>query len=349
MDQAAREDDSPPGPGERGRELERRVADYFAVHGYEVRRNAILAGRSGARHEIDVLAERTDAAITVSVAVECKARSEAVATEPVARLDWVVRDLGLDKAVMVCPGGITPAAAESARDLGIEIWDRELVAGRLGAGPLERVASGPRGLAWPPALDEAAARRIVRREGAGLLGLGREVVVNEGVTWLAWNALELSEPAREGLLRPRLRTRRRWVLYDGLAARLVRESDDEPAAELERRPLDGPRLPIATTAEWIAGAIRQAATRRDEVVSEGARRRHQERLEQLGVPPDAEAPRVERRQLVWQPLWLALLDGRRGRRIVAVDLSTGRRDEHVEELLTENLGVVEGALREARD
>jgi hypothetical protein len=169
--------------------LERRVADYFAVHGYEVRRNTILVGRSGARHEIDVLAERTDPAVSVSVAVECKAWSDAVATEPVARLDWVARDLALDKAVMVCPGGITPAAVESARDLGVEVWGPEEVAARLGAAIPEPRSTAPEGLAWPPAIEGAAARRIVNRESGGMLGLGRERVEREGRCWLGWNAL----------------------------------------------------------------------------------------------------------------------------------------------------------------
>lgn len=343
MDQAAH-DDSAPGPGERGRELERRVADYFAVHGYEVRRNVLLEGRSGARHEVDVLAERTDPAVSVSVVVECKARTDAVTTEPVARLDWVARDLALDKALLVCPGGISPAAAESARDLGIEVWGREEVGARLGAAPAAPRSAAPAGLAWPVLMTTAVAGRIVSRESSGLLGLGREHVSAEGHCWLGWHALELSEPVREGRLRPRLRTRRRWMLYDTLEGHLVRPAADDPADELDRCPLDGARLPVAMTAERVVGSIRQAAARRDEVVSESARRRHEERLEELGVDGDAEAPRIERRRLAWQPLWLAVLEGRGGRRVVAVDLSLGRRDDEIEELLTGQISTVEAAL-----
>ncbi len=343
MDQAAH-DESLPGPGERGRDLERRVADYFSVHGYEVRRNVLLVGRSGARHEVDVLAERTDPAVSVSVVVECKARTDAITTEPVARLDWMARDLTLDKAVLVCPGGISPAAAESARDLGIEVWGGAEVGARLGAVTAGPPTVAPAGLAWPVVMDTASAGRIVNRESGGLLGLGREHVSAEGPCWLGWHALELSEPVREGRLRPRLRTRRHWLLYDTLEGGLVRPAADDPADQLEQRPLEGARLPLVMTAERVVGSIRQAAARRDEVVSESARRRHEQRLERLGIARDAEAPRVERRRLAWQPLWLAVLEGRGGRRIVAVDLSLGRRDDEVEELLTGQISTVEAAL-----
>ena len=98
------------------------------------------------------------------------------------------------------------------------------------------------------------------------------------------------------------------------------------------------------TAERVVGSIRQAAARRDEVVSASARRRHEQKLEQLGIAGDAEAPRVERRRLAWQPLWLAVLEGRGGRRTVAVDLSLGRRDDEVEELLTGQISTVEAAV-----
>ena len=343
MDHAT-DHDTAPGPAERGRELERAVADYFAVHGYAVRRNAILVGRSGARHEIDVLAERTDPVVRVTVAVECKAHAGAVATEPIARLDWMVRDVALDKALIVCPGGITPAATESARDLGIEVWGPGEVDARLDLGARAPGPQGPRGRAWRATMDGAAAHRAVNRESGGLFGLGRERVTAEGACWLGWHALEVSEPVRAGLLRPRLRAHGRWLLYDCLEGRIVRSLEDDPAEELDHHELAGARLPIVTTAERIEGAIRAAARRRDEVVSAAARRRHERRLEELGLPAEAASPRVEGRRLVWQPLWLALLESRAGRRAVAVDLAAGRRDPELEELLTGRAADVEAAL-----
>jgi hypothetical protein len=43
------------------------------MSGYETRRNVILEGRSGGRHEIDVMATKSDGVSTFKVFVECKA------------------------------------------------------------------------------------------------------------------------------------------------------------------------------------------------------------------------------------------------------------------------------------
>ena len=56
---------------QKGTELEQKIADVFAANGYRVQTNVTREGRSGATHEIDVLAEKTDDLLTLSVAVEC--------------------------------------------------------------------------------------------------------------------------------------------------------------------------------------------------------------------------------------------------------------------------------------
>ena len=55
------------------RHLEQRVANYFERNGYSSRINHREKGRSGLVHEIDVLAEKRDAAGIHRVVVECKA------------------------------------------------------------------------------------------------------------------------------------------------------------------------------------------------------------------------------------------------------------------------------------
>ena len=58
---------------EKGRGLEEKIEKYFQLNGYQTRRNVILEGKSGGRHEIDILAEKSDAVTTVRIMVECKA------------------------------------------------------------------------------------------------------------------------------------------------------------------------------------------------------------------------------------------------------------------------------------
>lgn len=58
---------------QKGAELEQRISAVMSANGYSTRTNVFLGGRSGARHEIDVIGSKSDGLTTLSVAVECKA------------------------------------------------------------------------------------------------------------------------------------------------------------------------------------------------------------------------------------------------------------------------------------
>ena len=45
---------------DKGSELKRRIAAYLRTHDYDVATNVVREGRSGARHELDVVAKKTD-------------------------------------------------------------------------------------------------------------------------------------------------------------------------------------------------------------------------------------------------------------------------------------------------
>lgn len=48
-------------------------------------------------------------------------------------MNYVLRDTGLDKAIVVSLGGVRSGADIAAKELGIEIWGREELKNRLGA------------------------------------------------------------------------------------------------------------------------------------------------------------------------------------------------------------------------
>ena len=72
---------------EKGRVLESQVAKYFLFNSYQAQLNVILEGRSGGRHECDVLAEKSDGIMTYRVVVECKAWDTPIEKDVVAKLD----------------------------------------------------------------------------------------------------------------------------------------------------------------------------------------------------------------------------------------------------------------------
>src|SRR4051794_10162837 len=101
-----------------GRDLEQRIAAFFGQNGYTTQCNAFVEGRSGGRHEIDVLAEKSDALTTYRVAVECKAWQAPIEKDVVSKLHYVVNDAGLSKGIIVSLGGARSGADRTAADLG---------------------------------------------------------------------------------------------------------------------------------------------------------------------------------------------------------------------------------------
>lgn len=333
---------------QRGADLERRIEEYLAAHGYACRRNAVVAGRSGGRHEIDVLAEKRDGVTAFRLAVECKARNRPAEKEAVAKLAFVVRDLGLHKGILVSLAGCRLGAEQSARELGVELWGPAELEARLGRLPLARAVAGPAvrlGDALPRRADPATGERLVRGERRGWLGKGRETVEWVAPVWLPHHLVCLSttEEAPAGWFggRPAVRATWRWNLYDALTGALRETSPVEPVtveADLS------PAVPATVAAGALLGELRQAVPRRDGVATGAARARHAARLEALGVPAGALAVGVEGSRVVHRPVYLGLLRSGRGTRLVAVDGHRGAVDRAAGEALTGMIGYVVRAL-----
>ena len=105
------------------RNLELRVARYFELNGYTARTNQKEQGRSGLVHEIDVLAEKRDAAGMHGVAVECKAWRSPVEKDVVYKLEKVMQDAGLSKGMVVALSGLRSGARVAADEAHIEVWE----------------------------------------------------------------------------------------------------------------------------------------------------------------------------------------------------------------------------------
>ena len=333
----------------RGADLERRIEQYLTAHGYACRRNAVAEGRSGGRHEVDVLAEKQDGVTSYRLAVECKAWNRPVEKDVVAKLAFVVRDLGLHKGIVVSLGGCRLGAEQSARELGVELWGPAELEVRLGRLLLAEVAAGPPvrlGDALPVRCPRAAAERLVRGERRGWLGPARERIewVTPAPAWVPHHLVCLSTTAPESrfLSRPALQATWRWNLYEAVTGTFARTLPTEPATVEADLALT---IPAAVAAGALVGGLRQAAARRDAVVTGPAQDRHAAHLERLGIPPEAVAVTVEGSRLVHLPYHLALLTSGRGARIVAVDAHRGAIGAAMGEVLTGVIGSVVRAVQ----
>jgi hypothetical protein len=85
---------------ERGRELEQLLGGYLALHNYQVCHNVVIEGRSGARHELDVVGDKSDGLSCFRLVVDCKAWNAAIDKDIVYKPAGVLADLGVAKGVI---------------------------------------------------------------------------------------------------------------------------------------------------------------------------------------------------------------------------------------------------------
>src|SRR5581483_5235901 len=148
---------------EKGVALELRVARLFEQRGYDVVHNTWMRGRSGAQHQVDVLARYAAPLHASTLIIEAKAYAGAVDKDRVLKLLHIVDDLGADRGIIVTTGRPTPDALRTAAGRAIER-----------AAP-RRASAGERAVA--PRIDVEALRADLERTAAkrrrGTLGIGR--------------------------------------------------------------------------------------------------------------------------------------------------------------------------------
>jgi hypothetical protein len=168
---------------QKGLALELRVARLFEQRGYDVAHNTWMRGRSGAQHQVDVLARHAAPLHNSTLIIEAKAYAGAVDKDRILKLLHIVDDVGADRGIIVTTGRATPDALRTAAGRAIDIWDRERLARLLGeteVGAVEQAAP-VRGTgaerAVAPRIDVEALHTELRRTAAkrrrGTLGIGR--------------------------------------------------------------------------------------------------------------------------------------------------------------------------------
>jgi hypothetical protein len=330
---------------DKGRRLEAEIARLLTAGGYTARRNVVCEGRSGARHEIDVLAQKTDGLTTFSIMVECKAWDRPVDKEVLAKAAFVAADVRADKTIVVALQGATGGAELSAAQLGVELWGPEQLERRLGRVQLAELGAlrAATALGFAVAVDEARAVRLAERaRGKGMLGLGAEEVAWFGLVWLPCLLLTLGCTRQEGRLRKRTRHSSVFNLYEALDGTLLEGFAVDPSiAEVEvGRHLLPPRLkPRALRAE-----ITTTFDKWHSVVQGAARERWAQAATRLGIPLPIDALSLDDATTCVLPVYVAILRQRDSRRVVVIDGGDGTLDEPLSAVLTANLGYLTEAL-----
>ena len=171
---------------EKGLALELKLVELFRKKGYDVIHDAKRMGRSGAEHQIDLLAEYRCPLHVSTVVVEAKSYDSPINKDRIMKLVQIVDDIGADRGIIVTTSYFTPEAITISNGHNVELWNREQLAKFLGE--IEIVAA-EKGISKEIFVNERVVRPVLplqdaknlenkileQRAKGGFLGAGRIV------------------------------------------------------------------------------------------------------------------------------------------------------------------------------
>lgn len=332
-----------PNSTDKGRMLEERIAAYFTSAAYAVNCNQVLVGRSGGGHEIDILAEKTGPLMTVRVMVECKAWNRPIEKDVISKVDYIIKDLGLNKGIIVSLNGWRSGALQAAGELGIDLWGPAELSLQLGNSVVSQLNIASRtpehALGYPFLANEANAEQKVVSSGKALFGLRTvETLVRVKPAWLPVYRVHItvSRLVKQALRREKVINVPQMNAYDAVTGLLVGLPPIAPIAIELTSGVLAPRLkPVQITASLESqiksfGKLRQAA----------ALERTAHQLAVLGIATPLHSLTIEAVDLVYLPYFVGLLDSGDTRRIVAVSGTSGEIRDAIGTALTGQLNHV---------
>lgn len=100
-----------------------KLIEYLQHYSYEVKENAMVKGKSGADHKIDILATKDDGIITHHIAIGFELAQEPIPLDKVFNFDDKAYDIGImDKAFIAVPG-LTHEARQFAQRQRIKVFE----------------------------------------------------------------------------------------------------------------------------------------------------------------------------------------------------------------------------------
>jgi len=106
-------------------ESKSQLIQYLKKQGYKVKENAKVKGRSGAAHNIDVLATRDEGIIIHRIAIAIEAAEKPLGLDRVFEFDDRAYDAGIMDKVLIAVPGLTGEAGQFAERQGIRVFEVE--------------------------------------------------------------------------------------------------------------------------------------------------------------------------------------------------------------------------------
>ena len=106
-------------------ESKSQLMQYLERQGYKVKENAEVKGRSGAAHNIDILATRDEGIIIHRIAIGIEAAEKPLGLDRVFDFDDRAYDAGIMDKVLIAVPGLTKEAGQFAERQGIRVFEVE--------------------------------------------------------------------------------------------------------------------------------------------------------------------------------------------------------------------------------
>lgn len=332
----------------KGARLEKQIASYFRLNGYEAELNVKLEGKSGGTHEIDVLVRKTDGITEFTLAVECKAWSAPIEKDVVSKLSMIIADTGINKGIIVSLQGWRSGAEKAAQQERIELWGPDELTQHLGSVALAELNGSQANrysvlAAQDVAVAEQDLRKALEGQSRGMFGVSREEVVWAHLAWVPFHLVELhySTVVKEFLRKPTTKVTPVWSLYNALDDHhFLTETVQPPCPEVKADVV----IPAKTKAKPLGVSLVTTLKKYQEVTTESAKSRYRQRLSDLGIPDTLVNLAVEKTTTVHVPFFVGLLQRRGTERLIAISANNGKFDAGVSESLTENMAFVRKAV-----
>jgi hypothetical protein len=99
------------------------LIEYLKKQGYRIRENAEVKGRSGAAHNIDILATKDEGIITHRIAIGIEEADKPMGLDRVFDFDDRAYDAGIMDKVLIAVPGLTAEAMQFAKRQGIRVFE----------------------------------------------------------------------------------------------------------------------------------------------------------------------------------------------------------------------------------
>ena len=296
-----------------------------------------------------MLACKSDDVADIKVMVECKAWNRPIEKGEVSKVDYVMGDLGFNKAIIVSLAGWRIGAETAANMLGIGLWDAIDLEKRLGRNLVAELKGGlldsNRLLFGPtPKMTAEKANNVANRQRGGLLN--REVVDWVKLIFVPTYRLQVRVSRLDKTVFGRLRATTRTVTndYDGLSGLLHRFGGSSGADVEFGEIASSIAVPACRSDRQVRGKLEKECERWKALVNAAARARQASVLTAMGIPLDHNAVKVDSVIEVWWPFYVAMLKQRAGtggtERLVALDAVAGKRLDTMTKVLNAHLAHV---------